>query len=562
MSLFEELKRRNIFKVAAAYAVIGWILVQITTVAQPAFAMPDWVTTVVFYFTIIGFPIALVLAWAFEMTPEGIRATTEKPDAGDQKHHSGALFIFVTLGIGFSYWLGTLDISDEFEPEAGTGKITQTAKDEPALVPGFSGRAAIAVMPFVNLSDDAAQEYFADGITEDIITSLQSIRTFPIIARTSTFSYKGTSPDLRQVARELGVGYILEGSVRKVDNRVRITAQLINAQGQHVWAENYDRELKNIFELQDEITRHIVTAIEPEILAVEIDRVNLVQKPDLEAWDYYLQALADSIIIFGYTDINGERVTLERNLRARELALMAIEIDPNFAKAYTLLSHIEGMFIFNLRPDVSDEFAEAALERAIVYGERARSISPFDATGCSCHAILLLWAGRANEAMTIQKQNVEVNPASANARAIYAMILSHFEDYDLALEEINLGVRLSPRDMGMSYYLSIKAEILQAMGNFNEAVSVADQALFHTQLNFDAHIIKVISLFALDRRKDASDALASLMAIFPNFTTALLFDQPVATPLKMALGLGDAGLSYPELVTQIFTELGWSGASE
>jgi TolB-like protein len=209
-------------------------------------------------------------------------------------------------------------------------------------VPGYGGRKAIAVLPSINMSGDADQGYLADGITEDIITELYSYQTFPVIARTSTFRYKGQSMDVREIAADLVAGYVLEGSVRRIGERVRVSAQLIDANGEHLWAENYDRPWSEILNVHDEVTYSIVEAIEPELIRSETARSRHVDTEDLVAWDYYLQARALSAEEFSNTTLSGKQETTEEAWR---LANKALETALDFAALYSLMSHIDGVAV-------------------------------------------------------------------------------------------------------------------------------------------------------------------------------------------------------------------------
>ena len=230
MSFLGELQRRNVFKVGAAYAVMSWVLIQISDVVLPTFSAPEWVPRTITFLLILGLPVAVILAWAYELTPEGIVKTHNVPLEKSITMFTGRKlnnFIMAALAVAVIVLVFQNYVLRESDPLVGLVDVSQP-------VPGFSNRAAIAVLPFVNLSGDPEQEYFSDGITEDIITGLQSFGRFPVIARTSTFSFKGNEPDIREIAKALGAGYVLEGSVRKVDQRVRINAQLIDANGRHV----------------------------------------------------------------------------------------------------------------------------------------------------------------------------------------------------------------------------------------------------------------------------------------------------------------------------------------
>jgi len=428
-------------------------------------------------------------------------------------------------------------------------------------VPGFSNRAAIAVLPFLNLSDDPAQEYFSDGITEDIITGLQSTGAFPVIARTSTFSYKGQAKDVRDIARDLGAGYVLEGSVRKVADRVRITAQLIDATGRHVWAEAYDSELREVFSVQDKITHQILGAIEPELLRVETNRAQFVRTEDMEAWDYYLQAAGNAATFGGYADRNGRPVTIERTELARDLATKAIELDPEFADAYTLLGHISFAYVTALRPTVSEEASEKALQEAIGYARRGRELSPFSATTCSCYVYLLAWAGNPEIGLEIQEDAVRLNPANAQGHLVLAKLYQILRRYDEALSEIQLAKRLSPRDADLSHYLSTEAAIYLGLGDLESATRFATSAIELLPLNHDAQITRIVSLYALGNREKAASAVASMLRYIPKLSMEMLWDEPVPDSLLASVSsllesYGDA--TYRQAAAAILADLGWN----
>ncbi len=247
MSFWEEVKRRKVVRVAVVYSVAAWLLVEIVVTVEAPLNLPGWMDTFVIVLVGVGFPLALILSWAYDLTPTGIERT---------KH---------------------LESSDEISQES-TAAVSQE-QESPLNVLPYS----LAVLPFANMSDDPEQEYFSDGLTEDIITDLSLIPGLFVIARNSTFTYKGKSVDARRLGEELGVRYVLEGSVRKSANQVRVTAQLIEAaSGHHLWAKKYDRGLGDVFAVQDELTKEIVTALDVELVSGEKGRHqrNRVKNPE------------------------------------------------------------------------------------------------------------------------------------------------------------------------------------------------------------------------------------------------------------------------------------------
>ena len=237
MSFWEEVKRRKVVRVAVVYSIVAWLLVEIVVTVEAPLSLPGWMDTFVIVLVMVGFPLALILSWAYDLTPTGIKRT---------KH---------------------LESSDEISQQSTTA-VSQEQESSLDVHPD-----SLAVLPFANMSDDPEQEYFSDGLTEDIITDLSLIPGLFVIARNSTFSYKGKSVDVRQLGEEMGVRYVLEGSVRKSANQVRVTAQLIEAaSGHHLWAKKYDRDLRDVFAVQDELTKEIVTALDVELVSGERGR--------------------------------------------------------------------------------------------------------------------------------------------------------------------------------------------------------------------------------------------------------------------------------------------------
>ena len=431
-----------------------------------------------------------------------------------------------------------------------------------APVPGFSGRAAIAVLPFVNMSEDPEQEYFADGITEDLITGLQSFQSFPIIARTSTFQYKGQSPDVRNVASALGAGYVIEGSTRKIDDQVRINAQLINRDGRNVWAENYDFKFHDVLRIQTELVDRILHAIEPELIVTEADRSRFVRTEDMEAFDYFLQATTNTFAPFAYTDLNRQTVTPERLEKARALAHKALELDPDFAAAYRLLNHIDASYILNLPYVLTAEEREAALARSIESGEKSRQLSPFEPTVCSCLAAMLLISGDLDGAVRLAEESLRQNPANAGVHAVLAKILQVKGEHDRALEQIRIGMRLSPQDMGMTMFMYFEAAILQASGRFDEARLVAEQAILLSPVNYDAHYVRILSLVASGQSTAARRAVAELEASVPDdFVPVSGWTEPFPNALAEAIQLTNrrplTGILFNDGLDAVLADLGW-----
>lgn len=558
MSFFNELKRRNVFKASAAYLVMAWLLIQVADIVLPALGAPAWVPRTITFVLILGFPVVLILAWAYELTPEGIKKTRNVPLEDSITKITGQKLnyaIIAALVIALIVVALDDDVPVDADPVDGLVDVSQP-------VPGFSDRAAIAVLPFLNLSDDPEQEYFADGITEDLITALQSFQSFPIIARTSTFTYKNNSPDIREIAAALGAGYIVEGSVRKVDDLVRINVQLNNAEGNHVWADVYTFQFRDALKIQDELVSNVILAIEPQLILSEADRARFVRTEDMEAWDYFLQAATNTYAPFAFTDLNGQYVSPERLELARELLFKALEIDPNFAAAYRLLNHVEGSYVVNLRHLLTDEEAEETRRRGIEYGDKARMMSPFEPSVCSCQAAMMLMSGDIEGAFQLQQESLRHNPSNAVAHAVMAKILQVQGDNELALQEVALAKRLSPRDMAMTTFLYFEAAAYQALGRFDEAVKAADQSLLLVPGNYDSRFVRILSLLASGRKDEATFELRRLQEIvsseyMPSTGWNEPFPESVSARVALQNGRSLEGLDYNEGLHAILLDLGW-----
>jgi len=321
-----------------------------------------------------------------------------------------------------------------------------------------SERPAIAVLPFVNMSGEAQQEYFSDGITEDIITALSKLRWFFVIARNSTFSYKGRTVHVKQIAEELGVGYVVEGSVRKDGGRVRITTQLIDAStGSHVWADRYDRELADVFSMQDEITNAIVATIEPQLYAAENFRGRRKPPESLDAWDLVMRALW-----------HFWRMTREDNLHAQALLHQAIAIDPNYAQALAVLafSHTFGAQMGWEDSTVTAPIAERTASQAI----RADGDDPWAHLAL---ASAFARAGRLADAFTAFETTLRLNPNFPLALGYYGMALSWAGRWREGAEAAHRAMRLSPRDPLSAFYHAAAAYAAYVGRDYVEAIRLA-----------------------------------------------------------------------------------------
>jgi len=360
MSFIAELKRRNVFKVGAAYVVMAWLIAQGVDVFLENFGAPDWVIKTILLLLVAGLPVALFFAWAFELTPEGIKKEKDVDRSQSITHETGRKLdytIIAVLLVALSWFAW-----DKFSPD----DQNKPAAEQAALT-AESADKSIAVLPFVNMSDDASNEYFSDGISEEILNALAKVQDLQVAGRTSSFAFKGQNQDLRQVGETLGVDHILEGSVRKVGNKVRVTAQLIRVDnGFHLWSESYDRELDDVFAIQDEIANAILQQLKAHLVGGEVQTV-ASQRTDSQAFDLYLLAKQRMY----------ERTQLPLE-SAAELLDKAIAIDQEYAPAYAQRGIVAALLSEKQYGSLPDPQAQSQLK---LYAEQALRLDPELAEG-------------------------------------------------------------------------------------------------------------------------------------------------------------------------------------
>jgi TolB-like protein/Tfp pilus assembly protein PilF len=381
----------------------------------------------------------------------------------------------------------------------------ETGRERPPAAFPLPDRPAIAVLPFINMSDDPEQEYFSDGISEDIITALSKLRWFFVIARNSSFTYKGKATHLKQVAEELGVRYVLEGSVRKAGERVRITAQLNDvATGSHIWAERYDRDLADVFAVQDEITEAIVAAIEPQLYAAENFRAQRKSPENMDAWDLVMRALS-----------HYWRVTRQDSVVAQALLEKAIAIDPQYGQALGVLAT---SYMF------SAHMGWIEMAKAIEIAERAaRSALEADSEDPWAHNALAhvhLFTDRHDDSLAEFETALRLNPNFAMAQGYYGLSLTYDGRWQEADEAARRALRLSPRDPFSAVYLGI-ASYAQFLGrNYAEAMRLARESIRQRNDFVGAHRVLTAAAGMAGETDVARAALKDLQRAQPNISLA------------------------------------------
>jgi TolB-like protein/Tfp pilus assembly protein PilF len=476
-SFFAELKRRNVYKVAVAYAVVGWLIAQIATQIFPFLEIPNWVVRLVIVLIAIGFPIALVIAWAFEATPAGIKRTEDAdamPAAG-QKKHAWIFVVFVGAALSISlFFIGRY-----------IGRNNAGAPELPAK--------SIAVLPFDNLSRDPDNAYFAEGVQDEILTRLAKVADLKVISRTSTQRFKSAPDNLPQIAKQLGVMHILEGSVQKANDQVRVNVQLINAMSDaHLWADTYDRKLTDIFAVESDIAKTIADTLQAKITGSEKQMMAAQPTSNTEAYELYHKGRSL------WEKRSGDNIP-----KAIAFYKQAIERDPNYALAYAGLASAYIILPFWAGADRLDAYSKAEdaalkalhLDSNLAEGhlalgkvyfwkidlaaslreyQRATELKPNDA---GAHHWLgndaLAALGRFEEAIAEVKHAVELDPLSPVINTDLGTTFYYAHRYDESARQLRKTLEIDPTFFYAYFNLGIA---LQAKGDLSGAISEYEKA--------------------------------------------------------------------------------------
>ncbi len=421
---FSELKRRNVYKVAIAYAVVAWLLIQVATQVFPFFEIPNWGVRLIVLFIVIGFPIALVLAWAFELTPEGIKRAEDVDVSKSLTRKTGRKLDFFIIAV-LLLVIGFL-LFQRLHPNVSPAVSSALEK-------------SIAVLPFDNLSRDPDNAYFSDGIQDEILTKLAGIGDLKVISRKSTAKYKSTPEDLKTVARELGVATVLEGSVQRAGDKVRVNVQLLDARvDTHLWAKSYDRELKDVFTVESEVAQEIADTLRAKLSPSQSDTLATAPTRDTEAYDLFLKG--------EYEEHQAESVfNAELFDRAQTFYRQALARDPNFALAYARLAYSELYRHWLISNLTSAELAEVKSNI-----DRALAIAPALPDAHLALALFYYSGYRDYDAALRELDRaLELQPSSSNGRQYRAAIYRRRGEWQRALAEFHRAAELNPRDSGI-----------------------------------------------------------------------------------------------------------------
>jgi TolB-like protein/Tfp pilus assembly protein PilF len=445
-NLFAELKRRNVIRMAGLYLVIAWLVVQVAETVLPAFDVPGWVLRATIILLAIGFVPALVFSWVFELTPEGLKRDADVTRAQSIASTTGrrmdrlllvGLAAVIAVVAADRFWPRATEPAASFASLANAQRVATQGRDD--LPSSSATTVSIAVLPFSNMSPDPEQEFFADGITEDILTRLAAIGELRVISRTSIMRYKGSDKSLPQIAAELDVSHVLEGSVRRAGNRLRITGQLIRASDDaHLWAESFDRELADIFALQAEIAGHIVQALQLQLTEGEREQLRRQGTDNAAAYEQYLLGRAHLNQSFRSPD-----EFLARTISAEARFRSALEHEPDYADAWAGLAQT---FLGNLQSRFEPEHADAAYQGAVDAARRAIRLAPESAAGYVRLGEAYLARGLGQAAAEQIQLAAEVEPDSVDVLRAQAVIHGSEGRLSEAVRLLRRAVRNEPGD--------------------------------------------------------------------------------------------------------------------
>ena len=505
-NFFAELRRRNVYKVAVAYAVVGWVIAQIATQIFPFLEIPNWVIRLVIVLIAIGFPIALIIAWAFEATPEGIKRTEDVDPVALARQPKKHAWIFVVI-VGAAISIGLFFI----------GRYTGRSPAGPSQFPAKS----IAVLPFDNLSRDPDNAFFAEGVQDEILTRLAKVADLKVISRTSTQHFKSASGNLPDIAKQLGVANILEGSVQKSGDQVRVNVQLINAMtNAHLWAEIYDRKLSDIFAVQSDIAKTVADTLQAKLTGAEKQMLAVQPTSNTEAYELYHkgrslwekrtgdnipkaiaffeQAIArDPNYALAYAGLASAHILSpyytrtdrrQEGAKAKEAALKALSLDPNLAEAHSAL----GKILF---------WTELNIAGAMGEYERALELKPNDAGTRHWYGNDTLAAlGRFEEAIAEGRRAIELDPLSPIINADLGTTFFYAGRYDESAAQLRKTLEIDPTFFFAHYGLGIA---LQAKGDLSGAITEYEKA---KQLTSDNLLVSTIWAAAKARAGDKDAA--------------------------------------------------------
>lgn len=503
MKIVEELKRRKVFRVLASYAVVVFVIMQLVEILFPIFNFPQWTQQFIVILLLLGFPVAAIFSWIFDKTPDGFIKTGKIKSPKTTVKNTTPFYlqkrnIILLVGVIGGVVLGGFGQNILPQPEQINDK-------------------SIAVLPFENLSKNGEDEYFADGMTEDILTELSKIKDLLVISRTTIMKYKGTQKTIKEIGKELGVANILEGSIRLSGNRVRITGQLINASNdQHLWAEKYDRDIEDIFSVQDEVANAIANALRIELSDEEARMISKTQTESIEAYDYYIKGRTLSYFY-----------EVQKNIEAIEFYKKAIEIDPQYSLPYAGISRVRmSQFTFQF---MDQDFSAFALKEAEEFAKKAVMLGPNEAETNFALGFFYNATQQFDLAFTSFNKAIMLNPSHAHAHdEIGDVYLYSYGDFDRAISWYDKALQ---RDRELVPAKWFKSEILLRSGQVKKSLKEVEVAILDHPNVTQFYGVKHSALMMIGNFKEAYEFIVDKNDLYSKEGRSLIYYQMLGLSL-------------------------------
>ena len=503
MKIVEELKRRKVFRVLASYAVVVFVIMQLVEILFPIFNFPQWTQQFIVILLLLGFPVAAIFSWIFDKTPDGFIKTGKIKSPKTTVKNTTPFYlqkrnIILLVGVIGGIVLGRF----------GQNILPQSEQ---------INDKSIAVLPFENLSKNGEDEYFADGMTEDILTELSKIKDLLVISRTTIMKYKGTQKTIKEIGKELGVANILEGSIRLSGNRVRITGQLINASNdQHLWAEKYDRDIEDIFSVQDEVANAIANALRIELSDEEARMISKTQTESIEAYDYYIKGRTLSYFY-----------EVQKNIEAIEFYKKAIEIDPQYSLPYAGISRVRmSQFTFQF---MDQDFSAFALKEAEEFAKKAVMLGPNEAETNFALGFFYNATQQFDLAFTSFNKAIMLNPSHAHAHdEIGDVYLYSYGDFDRAISWYDKALQ---RDRELVPAKWFKSEILLRSGRVKKSLKDVEVAILDHPNVTQFYGVKHSALMMIGNFKEAYEFIVDKNDLYSKEGRSLIYYQMLGLSL-------------------------------
>jgi len=495
-SVWGELKRRNVVRVAIAYAVVAWLLLQVADVVLDNIEAPTWVFQAILLLLIIGFPVALILAWAFELTPEGLKKEKDADRSDSVTPFIGRKLDFIIIGalvVALGYFVYT---SDSNPP------------DEQPADPAILNRPMVAVLPFANTSGDSAYDFMSLGLMDEIIVSLQRFKAFPVVSRGAVLLFQSRDKSVTETAEELHAQYVVDGSIGVYGDNLRVRVTISDRNDNQVWARGFDlaSDLEELYAMVDEVAAAIAGAVRDS----EVEMAEVANRPPVAAWEHYIKGLS---VILDWSR--------ERHEEGRNHIETALKLDPDMAEASWALGEPEVIELMFSSTD--EEESRIRLERSVNYFRRAHELSPFQGGACGCIGLMLATLNRPTEAFTLLEEALDANPLSSRLRVDYAQVLVSEGRFDEArvMAESAAGMEPIGWDLAVTWIVRATADL--AEGREEEARANVHRATYAHARNIYATPSAIVILYVLGDRDDAARLYQEFVGEISEFS----FDNPI-----------------------------------